>query len=161
MTDPAPPTKRVLVVDDVPEIGSIFRQTLRRIRGPRLEVVTEVSSQRAKALVQTSRFDLIVSDFRMRDVNGIQLLTAAREHHPDGYRILMSGYHDVPATPDEIEEARVDAYLSKPIQSQDLLLVLISFLNDDKATIGEQRAIARELESLERASPAAPAPERR
>lgn len=145
---PAEARSRVLVVDDVPEIGQIFRDLRLRIRTPRLELVTEVNSERAVDLLRRESFDLVVSDFRMREVDGVEVLKAAFERNPEGYRVLMTGYNEVPTSIERIREAKIDAYVEKPLHGQELLLLLIGFLNREAEHVESHRAHAREIETV-------------
>lgn len=146
MTEMAPAPKRILVVDDLPEISTMVRSALARLRDVRLEVLTEANAQRARELASREPFDLVISDYRMKEANGLQILSAARARHPQGLRVLMTGYHEIPATPEDIQRACVDSYLSKPIQTQELLLILAGMLAGDERTLACQRALARETE---------------
>src|SRR5205823_13941729 len=101
--------REVLVVDDLPEIGDFFRALMRRMREFDIHLTTEANSEKALDLVKTNRYDLIISDFRMRQVDGIEVLTAARAHHPEGLRVLMTGYNEIPTSMERIREARIDA----------------------------------------------------
>lgn len=140
------PTRRVLVVDDVPEICDLFRRIARRIRTHDVQLVTEVNSARAKALLQREPFDLVVSDFRMREVDGIEVLSTARQANPGGRRVLITGYNELPAPLAHIREAEVDAYLQKPLEDQDLVVLLGGLLAGDAALLEETRGHARALE---------------
>lgn len=146
MANLAPDPVRVLVVDDVPEICQIFQAVKRRIRSPTIEMRSEMHPERALALVREDAFDLVVSDFRMRGPNGAQILSAARARHPEGYRVLMTGYNELPTTLERLRSAGVDAYLHKPFRSQELLLLLLTFVRRDEATIEELRAASRVAE---------------
>lgn len=137
----------MLVVDDVPEILDLFRGFARRIHRVPVALTTEVNSRRALDLVAENRYDLVVSDFRMRQVDGIEVLRAARISNPNGRRILMTGYNEVPASLERVREASIDAYIQKPLQSQELLLLLSDFLDEGSAAIETARAQARKIES--------------
>lgn len=143
-----PPAVRMLVVDDLPEICAFFRDVRRRIRTVDVDLVTETNSQRAIDQLRMGRFDLVVSDFRMREAHGIDVLRTARQANPVGHRILMTGYNEVPAPMDHIRDAAVDAYIQKPLDTQDLLLTLLSFLRGDASAIADFREHARELERV-------------
>ena len=147
-TGPSAPAVRMLVVDDLPEICAFFRDVRRRIRTVDVDLVTETNSQRAIDLLGEARFDLVVSDFRMREAHGIDVLRTARRANPTGYRVLMTGYNEVPAPMAHIRDAAVDAYIQKPLDTQDLILTLLSFLRGDASSIGEFREHARELERV-------------
>lgn len=142
------PPARILVVDDVPEICQIFRDLRSRIREPGLQLLTEVNSQRAHDLLARERFDVVVSDYRMREVDGVEVLKAARATNPAGYRVLMTGYNEIPTTLERVREAGVDAYVQKPLRAQELLLLLLGFLHRDPRHVEECRAHAREIEAL-------------
>ena len=140
------PRKDVLVVDDVPEILDIFRGLVRRVRNVDARLTVEVNSQRALDLASSRPFDLVLSDFRMRQVDGIEVLRAARLRNPEGRRVLMTGYNEVPTSLARVFEAEVDAYVQKPLRSQDLLLLLIDMLQGTPSTLEQCRTHARALE---------------
>ena len=140
--------REVLVVDDLPEIGDFFKALIRRLREFDIHLTTEVNSARALEMVRERPFDLVVSDFRMRQVDGIEVLRAAYEKNPKGLRILMTGYNEIPTSVERIRDARVDAYIQKPLKSQDLLLLIFDFLNGNKEAIESSRRYAREMETM-------------
>ena len=148
---PAQPERKVrevLVVDDLPEIGDFFKALIRRLREFDIHLHTEINSARALEMVRAKPFDLVVSDFRMRQVDGVEVLRAAYEKHPRGCRILMTGYNEIPASMERIREAYIDAYIQKPLKSQDLLLLIFDFLNGNKEAIEASRRYAREMEAM-------------
>ena len=144
----AGPRREILIVDDVPEILDFFKGLSRRLNGLSVHVTTENNSARALDAVKAQKFDVIVSDYRMRQVDGVEVLQAAREHHPAGHRILMTGYNEIPTSLDRIRAAGVDAYIQKPLKSHDLLLLLLDFLHGNEAAIAACRGHARELEAI-------------
>lgn len=149
------PKRDVLVVDDVPEILELFRTLLRRVRSFDIDLALEVDSARALDLVARRPFDLVVNDFRMRQVDGIEVLRAARAANPEGRRVLMTGYNEVPASMDRIRSAAIDAYVQKPLKSQELLLLVRDLLSGDEGAIEAAHADAREVEasaSMDRAT---------
>jgi len=77
---PAVPAQaRVLVVDDEPEIADMMRSI---IEAAGHDVATAESGLVALELLGTARFDAIVSDLRMPDMDGAALWRAVKEHHP-------------------------------------------------------------------------------
>lgn len=140
--------REVLVVDDLPEIGDFFKALIRRLREFDIHLCTEVNSARALEMVRSRPFDLVVSDFRMRQVDGVEVLRAAYEKNPRGCRILMTGYNEIPTSMERIREAYIDAYIQKPLKSQDLLLLIFDFLSGNKEAIEASRRYAREMEAM-------------
>lgn len=138
--------QKVLVVDDLPEIGQFFRGLARRIGDPRVQIITETDSTRAVDMVSSTEFDLVVSDYRMGSADGIDVLQAARAFNPTGFRVLMTGYTEIPSDLKRIEGALVDAYVQKPLRSDFTLQLIRAYLDQDPVTIAANRAHARFLE---------------
>jgi DNA-binding NtrC family response regulator len=102
---------RVLYVDDQPELRRLFRRNLTRAG----HVVVEAPNACAALdLVQQLSFDVVVSDVRMPDMSGIELLQALAELEPDLPVVLTSGSPDVVA-PLEASDLGAFAYLVKPV----------------------------------------------
>lgn len=138
---------RVLVVDDIPEIVELFRSLAPRLEEAGVEVHTETDERAALALLATTPFDLVLSDFRMKHADGLEVLSLARRKNPHGIRVLMTGYNEVPAPLERIREAGVDAYLQKPLRAKELVLLLLGLLHGDEATLSARRRHAREMEA--------------
>lgn len=141
------PKPRALVVDDVPEIGQFYRKLFSRLHLD-ADLVIESDPREAMRQLRENRYDLVVSDFRMKDADGIDVLCAAREANPVGRRVLMTGYNEIPSPIERIREARIDAYLQKPLQARDLMLLLTDLLTSDDERIESYRSLARELEAI-------------
>ena len=85
---------RLLIVDDEQSVLHALRRDLRmRMQDqlPRLEIDLENDAKVALEKVQEVRYAVVISDYRMPDVNGVQLLAAARQAQPDTGRIILSG----------------------------------------------------------------------
>jgi response regulator RpfG family c-di-GMP phosphodiesterase len=65
-------------------------------------------------LIEREPFDVIVSDLRMPGLDGLEFLFAARQHRPNGRRLLVSGFADLSARLDAINRVGVDRLLTKP-----------------------------------------------
>ena len=102
---------RVLLVDDQPEVRRVVRRNLVRAG----HVVIEAWNGRiAVELAREMQFDLVISDLRMPDMSGVELLEALHERDPDLPVILTSGSPD-PLTTAEARALGVFAYLAKPV----------------------------------------------
>ncbi|HVM45468.1 MAG TPA: response regulator [Candidatus Thermoplasmatota archaeon] len=143
---PAQAPLRALVVDDIPEICNMYRALFRRIRGIDVELTVETDPAAAIARLSETAYDLVVSDFRMKGADGIDVLRAARERNPAGRRVLMTGYNEIPASIQRIREARIDAYLQKPLRTQELLVLISDLLRGDERALAAYREHAGELE---------------
>ncbi|WP_426415274.1 response regulator [Aestuariirhabdus sp. LZHN29] len=110
----------VLVVDDEPRV----LRSLRAAFKSRYNISTANDASEARQLIgQGASFDVIVSDERMPNERGHELLTWARQHQPGSVRILLSGT-DFKQLEAAIEGAEVFRCLSKPWDLQEFGQVL-------------------------------------
>lgn len=117
------PERNVLVVDDVPEIGDIYRSIFRRVRGFSVRAHIVVRSDQAIDLMARERFDLVITDLRMPQRGGREIVRAARAHQRSVPVILMTGA-SIEEAPKDLE---VEAFLTKPLDLK-LLVPLIEKL---------------------------------
>jgi DNA-binding NtrC family response regulator len=112
----APPRPRVLFVDDEPRILLALKAIFR----PHYEVFTANDGQSAIELMKQHEFDVVVSDQRMPVMSGTEVLRWARRLRPRAIRILLTGYSDLGATIDAINEGEVFRFVAKPWTNQQL-----------------------------------------
>lgn len=87
------PNKRVLFVDDEPNVLDGLQRMLRRQRGE-WEMTFVTGGQEALNHLKAHETDVIVSDIRMPEMDGVTLLTRVREQYPGIVRIALSGFSD-------------------------------------------------------------------
>ena len=102
---------RVLLVDDQPEVRRVVRRNLVRAG---YVVVEALNARMAIELAREMTFDLVITDLRMPDMSGVELLQALHERDPDLPVVLTSGSPD-PLTTAEARALGVFAYLPKPV----------------------------------------------
>jgi putative nucleotidyltransferase with HDIG domain len=85
--------RRILFVDDEPDVLSGIRRVLGTMQH---EWATEfaTSGKEALNLLSKSPFDVVVSDMRMPEINGIELLNIVMELYPETVRIILTGHSD-------------------------------------------------------------------
>ena len=117
---------RVLVVDDEPELADLMRDML---EGAGYEVATAESGAVALELLATARFDAIVSDLRMPDMDGAALWREVSARHPVLARSMLFVTGDT-LSPDASEFLRGShcASLDKPFSKADLLTRVATLL---------------------------------
>jgi putative nucleotidyltransferase with HDIG domain len=109
--------KRVLFVDDEPNILEGLKDLLRRHRR-KWDMVFVGGGQEAIDELARSKFDVLVSDMRMPGVDGATLLRHAQEHHPETVRIVLSGYTELEAALRAVLVAQ--QFLTKPCKPDEL-----------------------------------------
>ena len=102
---------RILLVDDQPELRRIFRRTLVKLGH---EVVEASNGRAAVQLVRQQHFDVVLSDVRMPDMDGVELLQQLCELDAELPVVLISGGIDAEAEQAAAEYGAFD-YLMKPL----------------------------------------------
>jgi len=113
--------KRILFVDDEPEVLSGLRRMLRGLRHE-WEMVFAESGKQALDLFAEAPFDVVVTDMRMPEMNGAQLLARITRDFPRAIRIVLSGYSDQDMILKSVCTAH--QYLSKPCDAETLKAVI-------------------------------------
>jgi DNA-binding NtrC family response regulator len=110
----------ILVVDDEPEILFSLRGLLRTD----FEVHTAESASEALELLKQREIHVVMTDQRMPQITGVELLGQVRGEWPDAIRIVFTGYADVRAVIDAINQGHVFRYITKPWDPEELRAVL-------------------------------------
>lgn len=111
---------RILFVDDEERILRSLAMQFRR----HYEVLTESDPQRALQRLREESVHVLVSDQRMPQMTGAQLLAEAREIAPNTLRILLTGYSDLDAAVDALNNGGIFRYLTKPWDQQEMAFTL-------------------------------------
>jgi DNA-binding NtrC family response regulator len=111
---------RVLVVDDRMEMAEMIADHLRD-RG--YEAMALSSGQEALRALRTHRVDVLVTDLRMPDIDGFDLLSASMDLDPSRTVILMTGYGSLD-TALEATQRGAFQFLTKPFRLDALVRVL-------------------------------------
>jgi len=131
-------TKRVLIVDDDAPNLAVLAPVLEND----YEVEEAGSGAEALAILAEKQFDLIVTDQRMPEMTGVELLERVRILQPDVAGIVLTGFTDSPAIMSAINRAQVFRFLTKPWEAHDVLAAVAQA----SAHVHQRRAIARLVE---------------
>jgi DNA-binding NarL/FixJ family response regulator len=107
----------VLVVDDEPEALEGIRLAL--FRDP-FTLITAQSAAEALTILDETLVDVVVSDERMPDVEGSELLAKIRVEYPTIVRVLLTGHATVSSAVRAINDGAVFRYLLKPTSAEEL-----------------------------------------
>ncbi len=129
----------ILLVDDEKDNLQALNRLLRGL----FQVTTTTSPLEALQLMGAQRFHVIVSDQRMPDMSGVELLEKAKKLSPHSTRILLTGYTDIESVIDAINRGHIYRYIAKPWDPEELKLTL--------KQANEAFQLRRELEEKNRA----------
>lgn len=119
---------KLLFVDDEERVINLLRMMFRA----EYEVFTTTSGHEALQIVAQHRIDVIVSDQRMPQMLGIELLGEVRKRSPGTMRILLTGYSDLSAIVGSVNDGEVFRFINKPWDHEEI-----------KGTIADAVAAAR------------------
>jgi DNA-binding NtrC family response regulator len=128
----------VLCVDDEQFVVASLARLLRHD----YNVLTATSGEEALALVQRHKVDVLVSDQRMPGMKGVDLLRRVKGTSPATMRILLTGYADLNAIVDSVNEGEVFRYITKPWKNEVLRYTVDVAAKAAAETAAQQQQIA-------------------
>lgn len=135
---------RILFVDDEPNILQGLERALRPMRD---EWAMAFVTSGAEALVDLSAnpADVIVTDLRMPQMNGIEFLSRVAAVAPDTVRIILTGHADVEVAIAAVNEGRVFRFLVKPVPPEVLVGTLRAGIEQYRLVMGERVLLSKTL----------------
>jgi CheY-like chemotaxis protein len=121
--------KRILVVDDGPELPKALRLMLTVSGGYKIDIAAEGDS--ALSTFEAGKYDVVITDYKMPWMNGLQLAAAIKERSPRQPIILITAYTESIAVQDW--QSKVDFFLQKPFSVEELQAALAKVLGNSPA----------------------------
>jgi len=112
--------ENVLYVDDEQENLTGLKFTLYKD----FNIFTALNKKQAFDILDQNYIKVVISDQRMPNISGIELLKLIKSKYPDIILILMTGYTDLQAIIDAINEVGIYKYIAKPWEKEDLKLII-------------------------------------
>ena len=110
----------ILVVDDEADVVASVKDLLRL----EYKVLGVTRAAEAMAVVEREPLDVVMTDQRMPEQSGVELLERVRERQPEATRLLFTGYADLKAVIDAINKGDVYRYITKPWDPDELLTII-------------------------------------
>jgi DNA-binding NtrC family response regulator len=128
----------ILLVDDEPEILFSLRALVRR----EFDVHTAEGGDQALDVIHKHPVHVIMTDQRMPEMSGVELLARARAECPEAVRIIFTGYADLKAVIDAVNRGEIYRYLTKPWDPDELLAILHQACEQYDALADRHRLLA-------------------
>ena len=141
-----PNRPHLLVVDDEPEVLRTVHDLFRRD----YRVLTFETGPEALSALERVDVPVVLSDQRMPGMTGVDLLREAKRLQPDATRLLFTGYADIKAVIDAINEGNVFRYITKPWDAGEMIAVVRQAVEQNALIVDRRRLIA-ELEERNQA----------
>jgi DNA-binding NtrC family response regulator len=158
--------KLVMIVDDEPDMLSMLELVLKK--KCHCEVVSAASGLIALSLLEEHSPDVVISDIKMPDLDGLALLNRIREHDPSISVVIMTGYGTIDMAVQSLKEGAYD-FLQKPFDKDHIVRVVnnclertlllrtnkqlkekISTLSPPQGFVGQGAALTRALDLITR-----------
>lgn len=133
----------LLVVDDEPEVLHSLHDLFRRD----YRVLTFERGEAALKALETIDPPVIMSDQRMPGLSGVEFLRRARKLRPDATRLLFTGYADIHAIVDAVNQGKIYRYITKPWDSEEMVGVVRQAVEQHDLIVERRRLIAELEES--------------
>jgi two-component system response regulator HydG len=131
-------TTRVLIIDDDRMHAEAVAESLGRVG---YDCAIATSGTAGARMIETGDFDLVLTDLRMPDIDGLAILHKARQENPDAQVVVITGHGDVRTAVQAMKDGAAN-YLQKPVSLSDLRTMV------DRAADGLRQA--RTLRELRR-----------
>lgn len=134
---------KILVVDDEPNLTEILEIAFRE---DGMDVVTSGSGREALGLLRTEEIDVVISDIRMPDLSGVELLREAKQIAPDTVFIMITAFASTETAIEALQHGAYD-YVTKPFKMDDLRAIVERGLENRDTLKPKPAATADEIEA--------------
>lgn len=137
--------EKILIVDDEPLMRKFLTEIVQR---KKIEAITAEDGATALQLLKNHSFDLVISDIKLPDLSGIQLLKTAKKWHPSLFFILMTAFASDHTAADAMRLGAFN-YLIKPF-SPAAIEAMIEKAQQQLALIEENHFLRQEISHVQR-----------
>jgi DNA-binding NtrC family response regulator len=139
--------QRILVVDDEEDIRESLKALFETCLDD-VEVRTAAGGAVALDILGKETIDLIVTDYKMPGMNGLEFLARAAKQGPSIPRILVTAFPDLEIAIRAINEANIENFFTKPFDADQVLEVVRSILREQRAQEMRNRSFARTMDVM-------------
>ena len=112
----------VLYVDDESGNLIVFKKNFES----NFDIITCESPGRAIEILKETNVAVLLADYKMPEMNGVELLAHVKVHHPDVIRMIITAYSDLDIAMNAINLGHVHRYILKPWRPDELLMIIQS-----------------------------------
>jgi two-component system response regulator HydG len=135
--------KKILVADDDVDICTLLSRYLTK-KG--FDVSTSYTGTQAIDMVKKTRFDLVLCDFRLGDMEGSEVLQRIKDLYPEVPVIIITGYSDIKVAVNVMKLGAFD-YVTKPLLPDEILHTINRAIEGEAETVAAPQQRARQKAS--------------
>jgi two-component system response regulator HupR/HoxA len=136
------PRLKVLAIDDEQSSLNAIYRTLRR----EFDVILSLNGQSGIEVLKTQEIAVILGDQRMPQMTGVEFFKKSMAYQPNSVRILVTGYTDIEATIQAINDGQIFYYINKPWEPEDLRIIVRRAVTQ-YLLVKENQRLLKELEA--------------
>src|SRR5512138_3616723 len=140
-SEPRPETT-LLVVDDDEHVRRALRRVLRRTQ---YRVLDAPDAEAAMSVLSAEPVQVVVSDYRMPGMSGVEFLRAVKDRWPRIQRVLLTGQADSTAIEEAVNQSEIFRFIWKPWDDGHLLITIQSAI-DQYWTVEENQRLQALIE---------------
>ncbi|UWG95429.1 response regulator [Dehalobacter sp. DCM] len=133
---------KVLLVDDDPYVLQAYTRTL---RGSFSIKTAKSGTEGLEILKEEGPYAVVVSDYLMPKMDGVQFLAQTKELYPDTVRIMLSGQADLDASIQAVNEGNIFRFLNKPCSPHHFIKTLNAAIEQYSLVIAERELLEKTL----------------
>jgi len=138
----------ILVVDDEEFVLSALERSLKRAK---FRVITCQDPTKVMDILEEEPVEVIISDERMPEMSGMELLVDVRKKHPSVVRILLTGHASVEVAITAVNEGKLYRFLTKPWDDEELRELAAKAVQVSRVSNRSRQAI-KEMKNQEQAA---------
>jgi CheY-like chemotaxis protein len=127
--------KKVLIVDDEETLTWSMSKSLSKDKD-KYEVIVANNGREALNLLKKNKIDLVISDIRMPDINGLDLLVTVKKEYPQTKVIIMTAYGSYDVQKEANRRGSL-FYVEKPFEISDIRKIIIDLIGKEKGFRGK------------------------
>jgi len=135
----------ILIVDDDLKIADLLK--IHFLSMGEVYCRTVESAQKALVYLEKEEFHVVVTDFRMPEIDGLEFLKRVKAKYPNIIKVLFTGFGDLNSIQEELREGEIAYFISKPWQ-QAQLRILLDAVRRDLETKNLIQDLSSELELI-------------
>lgn len=114
-------SKSILLVDDEQDVIDALKREIKKVLPQQTNIKTTTSPTSVQKMLEKEQFDIILIDYKMKEMTGVDVLEGVKGKYPHMKRVLITGFGDTDIMKEAINRAGIDYFINKPWNKNDLL----------------------------------------
>ncbi len=141
----------VLIVDDETEVLKLLQETLKAAKTLDCNITIASNGEYGLKHVKERDYDIVLSDYKMPQMNGVEFLKKVKEESPDALRFMITGQGDLNVAKDAINQADIHQYIEKPWDTDELILTIRKELGEKEEDMEEEEGVVSSVDDVKEA----------